>query len=387
VAENKNQHYVPRMYLRNFSSTDSKKTIHLYNLPSKKARSNAPLKSQCSAPYFYGKDSVVDKALQELEGEVTGIIHDIIRTNAVPKPRSIEFGKLLTFTLFLHCRTKHAANVQNDIAEKFIKSILEKEGVIDKEQINAVKIGLTDPAGTALRSAAQGVLLALDLKMKVLINLTNVEFITSDNPVVFYNQCFEGANPIIGSNTGLACKGLQIFLPLSPLHLLILYDSKVYKVGEKKSDSCKVTNPEDALQFNDLQYQNCLENLYAYGNFASADIFVLEQRNRMRTRIGMSILNEYDQGQRPDGNRSVLMHMIKPDHRIKLSVQPIRQLAKLSEGELNASPKPFRKPDLFRIFKEFWGAVKANKYAPNEMIRFAEDKMKALPSGGSVKGN
>lgn len=100
MAEKKNQHYVPRRYLRNFLPGE-KKAICLYNLPSKKARSNASIKHQCSVPYFYGKDLVIENALQDLEGEVARIIRDIIRTGTVPKPLKISFWcKLQESTMF-----------------------------------------------------------------------------------------------------------------------------------------------------------------------------------------------------------------------------------------------------------------------------------------------
>ncbi len=367
------------MYLRNFAPGE-KKAIHLYNISSKQAIRNAPLKSQCSESYFYGDDLVIENALGLIEGAATGVIRSILDTGNVPKSHSEPWENLLVFTLFLHSRTRHAANVHNDMADKLVRMILEKDSSFDQDLLRNVEISLTNPAAEALRVAAQGVFLAMDLKMKVLINRTDVEFITSDNPVVLYNQCFEGANPSIGGNVGLANAGLQIFLPLSAQHLLVLYDSNVYKVGQRKSDYCDVSNSNDVRQFNDLQYLNCVENLYAFSGFTGADIFCLEQRNGKRIRAGLPIFEEQDQGIGMDGNKKVLLQMRRQDHRIKLSVQPIRQLLRLSKETLQASPKPVRDPERVRFFKEFQAAVKANRYAPNEMKRFIDDKIRAQSS-------
>jgi Protein of unknown function (DUF4238) len=376
TEKKKNQHYVPRMYLRNFAPGE-RKAIHLYNISSKQAFWNAPIKSQCSKSYFYGDDLVIENSLDALEGKVTGIIRSIFDSDNVPKPHGEPWNELLVFTLLLHSRTLHAANVHNDIADKLARAILEKDGSLDQELLRNVEISLTNPAAEALRAASLSVFLAMDLTMKVLINRTDVEFITSDNPVVLYNQCFEGANPSTGGNVGLANTGLQIFLPLSGRHLLMLYDRKAYKVGRRKSTQCDVSNRDDVRQFNDLQYLNCVENLYAYSGFKGADIFCLEQRNGNRIRAGLSILDEQDQGTGPDGNTRVRLQITRPDHRIKLSVQPIRQLLRLSKGALNASPKPVRDPKRVRFFMEFRAAVKANRYAPNEINRFIDDRMRA----------
>jgi hypothetical protein len=368
----KNQHYVPRMYLRNFASGE-KKVISLYNLPSKRVVLCAPIKYQCSAPYFYGKDLKLEDALEDLEGLMASVISGIISTNALPRNKPNDHFHLILFTLFQYARTKEMANAHNDIADKFLKAVLEKEGSFDQETLKAVTIELTEPAQLALSSAAQSYHLLLDLKMKVLINSTEIEFVTSDNAVIFYNQYLEKSDPRLGSNTGLVSKGLQIFLPLSPKHLLTLFDGTVYKIGNRRSDSCNVTDPNDVRQFNDLQYLNCLENLYAYGGFSGSDIFVLEQRNAKRKRNPKATLNQYEQGERSDGLSSVLLHVMKSDCRINLSLQSIRQLVKVSKDELNAHPKPVRNPQMVRVYNEFRAQVKAEKYHPGEFHRYVND--------------
>ncbi|MGE8676667.1 MAG: DUF4238 domain-containing protein [Achromobacter kerstersii] len=376
MAEKKNQHYVPQMYLRNFAS-GSKKAIHLYNISAKRKISNAPIKGQCAASYFYGKDLKIENALQNIEGLVSKIIRGILDTDTLPKPRSKEAGGLLVFTIFQYARTKDMADIHDDMAEKFIKAVMERDGTIDKELLEKVTIKLTQPTALALDSAAKHFYIAADLKMKLLLNRSDVEFITSDNPVVLYNQIFEPSKPALGSNTGLACKGLQIFLPLSPTHLLVMYDGGTYRIGEKRSDSAIITNPNDVRQFNDLQYLNSFENLYSFSEFSAPELFVMEQRNAGRPRNRKGQLHQYQQPDRPDGKSSVLLHLSKPDHRIKLSIQPIRQLVRLTEAELNAYPKPFRNARFVAMHKEFMEEVKAGNYDVSQMRRFLEDRVKA----------
>jgi len=72
-----------------------------------------------------------------------------------------------------------------------------------------------------------------DLEIKLLKNNSDIGFITSDNPIVFYNQLLEEIK-FEGAKTGIIHRGLIILLPLSPLYCIILYDSKVYKIGSKK---------------------------------------------------------------------------------------------------------------------------------------------------------
>lgn len=68
MASNKNQHFVPRCYLRPFTINCNNKAINLFNIDKQKFIKNAPVKHQCSRDYFYGEDLIIEKALQPIEG-------------------------------------------------------------------------------------------------------------------------------------------------------------------------------------------------------------------------------------------------------------------------------------------------------------------------------
>lgn len=86
-----------------------------------------------------------------------------------------------------------------------------------------------------LSNVSNSIKRTFDLKVKLLINTTVTPFITSDHPVIRYNQFLEmRRHP--GGNAGLAAKGLQVFLPLSPKHMLLFYDDWVYKVGGRSQE-------------------------------------------------------------------------------------------------------------------------------------------------------
>lgn len=48
MAANKNQHFVPRCYLRPFTMDEGDAAIHVFNLDRRKLIPNAPVKNQCS---------------------------------------------------------------------------------------------------------------------------------------------------------------------------------------------------------------------------------------------------------------------------------------------------------------------------------------------------
>lgn len=377
----KNQHFVPRMYLKNFAVFDGK-AINLYNLHSGKSIKNAPTKGQCSRDYFYGEDLVIEKSLQPLEGRASTIIKEIIKTNHTPFQEQ-DKADLLLFTIFLLNRTLSAANAIDAIADNVGRTILKQDASLDHELLNEVSIGLTNPAAEALRAASQSVFMAADLAMKLLINHTDTELITSDNPVILYNQLLEGSDIKLGSNTGLAISGLQVFLPLSPRHLLVFYDRAAYKVGDKKSDSAPIKNKDDVRKFNDLQYLNCHEHLYAYSGFGGTELDLLIKRNSKRTRLSKPSFETWNEVQ-PDGATRVNLRVSRHDHRIKLSVEPIRQIAKLNAAQPSTLPKPIRDAQRLRVFQEFREAVRRQLYGPHEIKRFIADRISATSKTSEI---
>jgi len=231
MPEKKKQHFVPRFYLKNFSLNSSGKALSIFNLSNSKFIPDGNLKDQAYKNYFYGRDLNIENALSELEGIAAKIIRDIIDWNSVANFSREDRYYLLEFVVFLSERTVCMVNQLNESADKFIKAIISKDPGIPIG-INEGNFSLTQPTQFALYRAAISLPVMFDLSYKLIINQTKIPFITSDHPVVLYNQFLEDQK-VPGGNNGLASKGLQIFLPLSPYHLIVFFDHDVYKIGEK----------------------------------------------------------------------------------------------------------------------------------------------------------
>ena len=69
MALNKNQHFVPKLLLKNFSSdsSKSKNRINTYILKSKKFIENVSIKSQCSKNFFYGENLIIEKNYKNMK--------------------------------------------------------------------------------------------------------------------------------------------------------------------------------------------------------------------------------------------------------------------------------------------------------------------------------
>lgn len=77
MASNKNQHFVPRCYLKPFTLNGEGAAMNLFNIDRQRFVYKAPVKNQCSRDYFYGKDLILEKQLQTYEAEYAGLLSRI----------------------------------------------------------------------------------------------------------------------------------------------------------------------------------------------------------------------------------------------------------------------------------------------------------------------
>jgi hypothetical protein len=82
MPNNKNQHYVPQLHLKNFS--EDRKSIGVYHIPSNRFVRSSPIRHEASEDYFYGKDSSIDERLKKIENAAGKLIKEItsIRLNS-----------------------------------------------------------------------------------------------------------------------------------------------------------------------------------------------------------------------------------------------------------------------------------------------------------------
>ena len=84
------------------------------------------------------------------------------------------------------------------------------------------------PQLTSIKHGAAAIEYMDDLKAHLIVSDTDA-FLTSDNPVFFYNQYNQD---LPGSVAGIDSHGFQAFCPLSPKIVLALYDSNVYELTD-----------------------------------------------------------------------------------------------------------------------------------------------------------
>ena len=293
------QHYVPRFYLDLFESAPER--IHLFNLERGLKRCNVGIKGQCYRRYFYGKDPEIEEQLSELEGAFSAVLQQIGSDRRLPSVGSDEYRTLLTFISLQFLRTQKWAAEMGHIHGKVLQRAFgDQSNVPDEfnfERLEIVKMSLSfasemiatiEDLNSHLVESGDGSFIVSDAPIlkynqycegitsfasemiatiedlnSHLVESGDGSFIVSDAPILKYNQYCEGIT--FQGTTGLESKGLQIFVPLSPALVLILYDGDVYRVrssADRQDRRTRTNRSSDIDQLNILQLLTAERNVY-----------------------------------------------------------------------------------------------------------------------------
>lgn len=288
MPSNKNQHYVPRCYLKPFTVDGQGAAINLFNLPQERMIAAAPVKNQCSRDYFYGDDLRMETGLQPIEGAYALLVSRLLRD-----PRNISDGEkrfLKQFWLLQHMRTE-ASSGRVLAMTSGVQNIVGDVGTLPTiSQRDAVQI--------AMRALPNGQQAIGDIKVTLVWNKSSEPFITSDDPAVLANRWHDAHRP--GGGYGMKSAGALFLLPISPTLLCLCYDGGVYSIVSE--NGCVVVrNADDVLAL------NCIQLLYARSNVYMRDpsemvaqIYesVREERARSGIRLQYAVSERAERGGR-----------------------------------------------------------------------------------------
>ena len=373
MPQNKRQHFVPRFYLTRFSK--DRKSINIWNSTREITFPNANLRNQCYGDYFYGKDPVVEQTLSTMEGDAAQVLRSIGETSVPPSPGSEDHQLLVFYILTQHGRTLHMADELEDVADKLAKYLVKDSRGPQGIDLNTFRIGFEEPALSALSTVIPLYPLLFDLTCKVLVNKTGTDFVTSDNPVIFYNQLMSFRRH--GSNTGVAAKGLEIFLPIDSRHMIVLYDEKVYRVGNDKNKTVYINRNRDAEQLNILQFCSASENIYFRD--VLLDVTMLhEKAKNFRSKI-TSDLQVVETDRSVEGKQRELVRSSRVDINTHLSLTFLTIKFSAKEWRnafrrMRVQPVTvIRNQRLMDAFEEFEAQVKEGKYTRGQFLEFLQE--------------
>jgi hypothetical protein len=218
-------HYVPQFYLRNFAS--SPKRINLYNLRTEFSFPDAGIKEQCYRPKLYGETDQVEDFLSKIEADASPILTSIVEANSLPDHDSDEYIVLMMFIALQMQRTVRTGERMNAGLDGMMKQVMQEAPSLSRVDTDDYTIGYDNPSLISLHMAREIAYCLDDLQYHIIHLPKERRFITSDNPIFSYNQYCEGLQGM--GVTAALSRGLQVFFPLSPHVLLMLYDSNIFK--------------------------------------------------------------------------------------------------------------------------------------------------------------
>jgi hypothetical protein len=303
--------------LRNFAvdcGPTGPRRIGLFNIPRRLFVPSASIKAQAQRHKLYG-DAETEMALAELEGAASAVIRKAIRDGSLPPRSDDAHYTLVTYVIFQAERTPTAVAAHEEHVEKLVKKLASFE-VDLAPYVDQISVKSSDPVRETLEMAAACHYVALDLCSKLLLRTGKTRFITSDHPVVLYNQFMEKRRKP-GSGTGLSSLGLQVFLPLSPDVCLILFDPGVYKVGSTlRQTELRINSSEaDVQALNLLQIANAGSLLFFDASVTDTQVReALAQAEPLRLSV-RTCVNAYPNAANGSGTSEHLIHYFKKDLR------------------------------------------------------------------------
>jgi len=358
MPEKKKHHYVPIFYLKLFSNNKDNKTIGIFNIESKKFIRNGALKSQAHEDYFYGKDKIVENALQVLETEASRVLTSLIENHELPLAGTDDFYTLFVYVVFQATRTLYSSDAINEHFDKMIKATYKEDPRV-KNYLSLVKFEHSNPAAFALGTMSFSLPIVFDLEYKLLINKTSWKFITSDNPVIKYNQFME-SRKWPGGHCGWAETGLQVFFPLSPDICLILYDKDMYKIGSKNRNTLSVCNVNDVKDINKLQFINANENIYFNDEVQDSYVKQIYQTNEKLRRNQKIIVDEFRQAESEASDKAFYLLSYDVDIKINLFLTFIEESKSAKRKQLGPTMMNVRNPQLCRELSELQRQIRSD---------------------------
>jgi hypothetical protein len=190
-----------------------------------------------------------------------------------------------------------------------------------------------------------------------------------------YNQLMEPFE--FGSATGLASKGLQIFYPLSPTHLLFMFDRNAYTVQPRRQRRIELTLGADVDEINALQAANALDNVYF--SSSRANVFRLVERATPYRPKKKTTLRVFAK-QESHGRRSEIITTSREEPRTGLTLsfvslpKPAKQWRRDFQATRLRPAVVLRNPEYVDAHKAFRKLVELGQYQPTDFLRYLDER-------------
>jgi hypothetical protein len=248
MADHKNQHFVPRCVLKPFTLDGEDKAINLYTIRADRLVQNAPVKHQCARDYLYGEGGVIEAGLAQLEGQY-GRALDRVRAGTDTE----DDRNTLRFFAYLQLRRTEMAILNMKASEEELFAQIFGE---DQPERPPQKYYMLQSLKMCFDTREK----IEDLKVCIVENRTDVEFVICDDPAIYTNRY--ATEKVKREMFGVISSGLIMGMPIAPKLAVLCYDGLVYEPVNLESGRIILNTVEDVGALNELQYLRASGSIY-----------------------------------------------------------------------------------------------------------------------------
>jgi hypothetical protein len=286
MPERKNQHYVPKHYLRAWASD---KKLNVLPLSAGKIFPDTT-NSVCSRNYFYGKPPVVEDELANLDSYHARPLKELRSGDDLTDLSQRGIKLLLSFITTQRTRSRATKEdikqgydflkdaVEDDMGANRYEDQIEWKDDLDEEEKKEklVEVHLLGVHHFLIAQGVFGYIGIKDLDAVMLCNVTAQEFVVSDAPMVLDIPQYKHQLGLVPA--GMGNRGLQIYCPVDRHRILLLYDHDVYRFDQNSKGQVLVKNEEVVDELNLLQFHNA-ESIVMFNE--SSEDYILDLYDRI----------------------------------------------------------------------------------------------------------
>lgn len=389
----KNQHYVPRCYMKNFARVvgegkKEKAFIGFYQFDKDIFRDGVPTKTVCYEEYFYGEDGKIENEFARKETTWGSTLKKICKCSDWSLDEEDE-KQIKNFAIYQYERTlaiyKHHKDMMSEIlATHFHNNI----PILDEAKIRQI----TDEKLENEINAAQAVEICNkmldvidDLQLSIIRYETKEKLITSDMPIIMMN-------PFCPSKAGMSNVGVMIFFPISNNTLAVIFDKKIYRLDK----FIKLCNEKDVENLNKYQVISAEERVlsvttedfkkYVY------DLELLDERkqyqDKRKTASGFDGRGTFFATKPRNLKYNYVLSFCTLPHylrKIPINCRDVFERRYSREARFNLLFTVYRMPELLKKNHGFSAKeIAKRKYGYSEMQRFMDDYWEIPTAGRTI---
>lgn len=258
LSKGRKHHFLPKFYLKAWADPDADTHVWVRDLVLECVR-HVGHRKEGQQKLYYGHP-VNEDFLAMIDARSSRVLKYIRDHHRIPERQSyndVNYIDMIVFLITQHSRVPRMADHTQAIIEGSLKWALETMN----PDAGDVRVKQPHPQATAVKHAAHQIPFMDDLALH-LITSESPCFITSDNPVFYYNQYNQKLSE---ATAAVDAHGFQAFCPISPYAVVLLYDPRIYELTTPKGAPApkSIATSEDAEQINKMQILAATRKIYA----------------------------------------------------------------------------------------------------------------------------